>query len=295
MECRLMRVCLALLFGLLVAAPGAAQAGMPVTVKEKCAVGGESFDYTTTASYSTFGARPDGKPYGSWTFPLALPVCPTNGLVMYREFSEDEIARLPDLLASPEFVALRPAETPYYRAAWLAKALDPKAADRPWLLLDASWEADTDPVRKARYQAEFIAAATSAPAEPASLEWLALQARAINAQRELSRFDEAAAALKALPRDALTATSAAGDPAVAEQDDRQRAAWRQIIADLERTIARRDPSSEPLDMIPKNVAAAICVGVVDDRPPRDDPYCQSPALADLIRQFRGRKAATKRP
>jgi len=51
-----------------------AQAGMPYPEKMKCAVGGESFTHIGTMSYSTWGSRPDGKPYGSWRFPIELPV-----------------------------------------------------------------------------------------------------------------------------------------------------------------------------------------------------------------------------
>lgn len=285
----MMRPTLWTALALLIAVPCAAQAGMAMKVKETCAVGGERFTYITTPSYTIFGQRPDGKPYGSWTFPMALPVCPKNGLVMYREFSKDELARLPALIASAEYVALRPAETPYYRAAWLARALDPKANDHAWLLLSASWEADEEPAKKARYQAEFVAAAEAAPAKPDDLSWFALQVRAINARRELGRFDEAAAALKALPRDALearpTKTSEASD---AERDEENRQGWRKAVADLERAIARRDASSEPLDMIPKDLAAAYCVGVPDHMPRREDPYCASPELADAIKSFRER-------
>lgn len=50
-----------------------AAAGIPVRQRMTCPIGGEAFTYNTTASYTTFGSRPDGKPYGSWIFPLALP------------------------------------------------------------------------------------------------------------------------------------------------------------------------------------------------------------------------------
>ena len=279
---------------LLIAAPGAAQAGMPMKVKETCAVGGERFTYITTPSYTTFGARPDGKPYGSWTFPMELPVCPKNGLVMYREFSKDELARLPALIASPEYVALRPSETPYYRAAWLARALDPKTDDHAWLLLSASWEADGEPAKKTRYQVQFVVAAEAVPARPEALEWLAMQVRAINARRELGRFDEAAEALKGLPRDALVARPAKTSDE-SDRDEENRQGWRGAIAQLERAIARRDAASEPLDMIPLEVAASYCLGVPDEQPPRSDPHCTDPALAAKVAEFRKHRADAGEP
>lgn len=279
-----MRSILGSALALLIAAPGAAQAGMPMKVKEKCAVGGERFTYTTTPSYTTWGARPDGKPYGSWTFPMELPVCPKNGLVMYREFSKGELARLPALLATPEFIDLRPAETPYYRAAWLAKALDPSSTDHAWLLLSASWEADADAVRKARYQSEFAAAAAAAPARPQEIGWFALQVRAANALRELGRFDDASVALDALPRDVVAPKSSADSDTINDAEA-NKLGWRTMVEQLERLVARRDASSEPLDAIPEDIASAYCVGG-EDLPKRDDPYCGDAKLAEPIARLR---------
>ena len=51
------------LFVLLLATGTAAVAGFPVTEERTCPIGGERFSFTTTASYSTWGARPDGKPF----------------------------------------------------------------------------------------------------------------------------------------------------------------------------------------------------------------------------------------
>eukprot|EP01041_Mallomonas_annulata_P020906 gene20906-40825_t len=115
---------------------GHAVAGTPVAEKQVCPVGGERFTHQTTASYTTFGQRPDGKPYGSWVFPVTPPQCPKNGLVMYRAFAKAELARLPVLLADPVFVELRQTQTPYYRAAWLEHQLQPRSPATAWLLLN---------------------------------------------------------------------------------------------------------------------------------------------------------------
>ena len=73
------------------ASAGSALAATPYQADAVCPVGGEKFKYTSTGSWSTWGERPDGKPYGSWIFPSPLPECPGNKLVMYREFSPVEI------------------------------------------------------------------------------------------------------------------------------------------------------------------------------------------------------------
>lgn len=276
-------------FGLAAAlAAGEAQAGFPVTVKEKCAVGGERFTYVTTGSYSTFGARPDGKPYGSWEFPLALPECPGNGLVMYREFTADEKTRLKPLLASDDYRALRRGETPYYRAAWLERALVPGSADAPWLLLQASWQADGDPARKARYQREFVeaVAARARPEGGDDLDWLALQARAVNAGRELGEFDQAMAQLKAL----LTASL---DVVVPEETAnnyeavdaaRNRRGWLEYLARLEAVIARRDASSEPLDMLPPEMVADRCLEMGDQA--AAVPVCAAGEVPEIMAEMK---------
>lgn len=247
-------------------------AGTPVSQQMTCPVGGERFIHQTTASYTTFGQRPDGKPYGSWRFPLALPECPKSGLVMYRAFTRDERARLPALLADPVFVDLRRDQTAYYRAAWLEHALQPRSSVTAWLLLNASWEADDDSLRKARYQDEFVDAVTILGPDAAPMERFDLQVRAANALRELGRFDQAAAALKAVPRQALD-----GDP--------DRPVWTAFLNGMDRAIARADRSPEPLDLIPARIAAEYCLG--DERAPaRNDPWCRDPAMAEPLKQRR---------
>lgn len=257
-----------------------ALAGTPVSEQVTCALGGERFTHQTTAAYTTFGQRPDGKPYGSWRFPLALPECPKSGLVMYRAFTKDERARLPALLADPVFVDLRRGQTPYYRAAWLEHALQPRSSVTAWLLLNASWEADDESLRKARYQDEFIDAVAVLGPDAAPRERFALQVRAANALRELGRFDAAGAALKAVPRDPL-------------DTDASSPAWTAFLDGLDRAITRSDRTSEPLDMIPAPIAAGYCLGDASVQP-RLDPYCRDPKMAEpiqAVRNARGGHAA----
>lgn len=269
--------------GLTLAFSSEALAGTPFPVREKCAVGGERFTYISTASYTIFGLRPDGRPYASWTFPLALPVCPKNGLVMYRDFTKDELVRLPALLTSPDFQTIRASDTPYYRAAWLQHALGGDAESQAWLLLYAVWESDDAPERQARYAAAFTEAASKVPQRANDLEWLALQIRAVNALRELGRFDEAAKTLVALPRDALTAPSTPPpNPTDAPEDDAERRAyWRDFMDKMAIVIARGDLSKEPLDLLSTDTAAGLCLGS-DGVPPRTDAQCSMPPLAEAV-------------
>ncbi|MFP5296992.1 MAG: hypothetical protein ACLGG3_06675, partial [Alphaproteobacteria bacterium] len=64
-----------ILAALAAAATGAAapaSAATPLTQTMTCPIGGASFTHITTGSDSVSGERPDGKPYGSGTFPAAL-------------------------------------------------------------------------------------------------------------------------------------------------------------------------------------------------------------------------------
>jgi len=90
---------------------------------------------------------------------------------MYREFTKDEIARLKPLIESPEYRAMVPRDTPYFRAAWLEHALKPDSDSLPWMTLSASWEADGTPALKASYQRSFIDLAASTRPAPEELNW----------------------------------------------------------------------------------------------------------------------------
>lgn len=267
---------------------GAASAGAPYPVKMKCPVGGESFTFTATMSYSTWGHRPDGKPYGSWEFPQPVPECPGNRLVMFTEFSKAQIKALEPLLSSPEYKALAD-ETTYYRMAWLAKALDLPNTPTPWLLLQASWQADGDAERKARYQREFVAAADAEPVKVGDLGWLSTQARAVNAERELGAFDAALARIKRIRE---PAAPAAPQPNEDGQAAAERGGLMTFLELEEGAIARRDVSAEPLDLITPRIAAQKCIAMEDGGQAVSD-LCKVPTLADMIKRERGAGAASK--
>jgi hypothetical protein len=161
-----------------------------------CPVGGETFSAWQPAVYSTYGQRPDGKPFSYLPFPFPIPECPTNKLLVFDLFSEVELARLPNLIGSPEYRGMTGIETPYYRAAWLATRLGRFEPEALGLLLFAIWE--LTPEAKAsrpgadsrfeRYQAEFVARVERLPSSVAPHQRLALEARAVNALRQMGRF-----------------------------------------------------------------------------------------------------------
>lgn len=283
-----------LLLSLILAVPAAyAQhfpphyAGRPTT----CPVGGEKFDAPSLMHYSTYGALPDGEPVGSIEFPILMPECPANGLTIYREFTPDQLAKLGPLLASDAYKALRGTETSYYRAHWLAKALSEQET-AAWLLLRAGWEAkkpDPASARARRYGEEFAALVkTLAPPEDA-LGWVVLRLRAVNALRELGRFDEAEMARAAIvvPPDSDGA------------DDRarkNREYWAEFTKKLAAPIARRDISRTPIDLLGEREAAGRCLSKEfavkwkrhEPTPltPFEVEYCASPAMAKPVAEMR---------
>jgi hypothetical protein len=234
---------------LALALPVAGDAGVPMSQRATCPIGGRSFEYVTAASYTTWGARPDGRPFASWEFLLALPECPDNGLVMYRAFSEEEVARLRPLVASPEYQALRRSgDTSYYRASWLMERMGAPATHSLWALVQASWQAEADPALRRRYLEELVRRG-SALGEPRDLEAVAVRARVANALRELGRFEEAAAMIAATPVETLAPDS---------ETVRATADWRGHYRRLGIVVARRDASIEPIDMIPRREAQRRC-------------------------------------
>ena len=229
----------------------AAPAARPAPVTIACPVGGKEFEFQPPGRAPVAGSRPDGKPYSAAAAPAPLPECPDNGLVLFKEYSAEEAARLEPLIASDAYKALLKADTSYYRAQWLMREMGAEPQDYLFVLLQAAWQADRKPELRARYLAQFADETAKLEAKPDDLNWLGMEGRAVNALRELGRFDEAAARLDKLPLEAL----AVRDP---KKPDKARQAWRDYFALLRAAIERKDASSEPADMIPSRIAARRC-------------------------------------
>jgi hypothetical protein len=243
--------------------PQPAAAATP-TVKRTmtCPVGGESFDYQQPVSSAALGMRPDGKPYGTSAAPAPLPECAGNGLVLYKDYTADEAKTLAPLVASDDYQALRKTDTQYYRAYWLMRQMGVGPEDYLWALLQASWEAESRPELRARYLAELAEASAKVPPNPADMDWIGMEGRAIDALRELGRFDEAAARLAKVPLAKLDVPpvlegAGASEKAVAEAKVKR--GWLTFFAQLKAAIARKDASIEPFDMIPRSVALDYCI------------------------------------
>ena len=260
------------------AAPGAA-APAPQTMT--CPIGGGSFTFTPGEPGAPIGTRPDGKPYGASAFPSPLPECPDNGLVLYKEYTPEEVAKLEPIVASDAYQALRTSDTSYYRAYRLMKDMGLGPEDYLWVLLQASWQADGEPALKTRYLTELVEGSAAAEAKPDDINWIGMEARSANALRELGRFDEATARIDKIPTASLDVRVPLGqatDPAV--RDAKSRRAWLDYVTELRAVIARKDQSAEPFDLIPKAVALDRCLKTESAKLSAGDAaFCQRESAA----------------
>jgi hypothetical protein len=254
------------------------QSGTPYKQQVTCPIGGEKFQHTFTASHSTFGSRPDGKPYGSWIFPMPIPVCPSNKLPMYSEFSKEQITQLEPLVRSADFREIAAANTPYFTAAWLMQRSGEKPESVAWMVVQASWEADGNPAQKRRYQEDYVARLIALPKGDDLHDWLFYQIRAANGLRELGRFDETVVLVDRLAPHAQSALEAAKRKASADTTKRDREVESAdylvtYLAKLRATAASLNPAPEPVAMLPLRQARYICQDRIAGLNPQDRADC----------------------
>lgn len=231
--------------GLFAAIPVSASTFFDVT--KTCPVGGERFSFSELGSISTFGSFPDGMPFGSGYFPIGMPECPGNGLVMHREFTGAEIERLATLIAGPEYLAMRKSDNAYYRAYWLEKQLAPASDILIALLMRAGWDAKNRTPggeQALRYTGELVEAIKAEPSGETNANSVILQLRLANALRELKRFDEAATVLQAVRID----DSLPVEDETPEDAIKVRKWLSELKAGLSRATERGDASRQPSDM-----------------------------------------------
>jgi hypothetical protein len=254
-----------------------------------CPIGGVSFDYVVPVGAPPLGERPDGKPIGT-AAPTPLPECPTNGLVLYKDYTPAEVAKLEPLVASDTYQALRKHDTQYYRAYWLMKEMGVPGQLSLLVLLQAGWEADGKPELRARYLAEFAEASAKAEKRPDDLRWVGMEARAVNALRELGRFDEAKARLADIPLAPLDVKVPEGPPTDKKVGEaRVRRAWLAFLTAMGPAIERSDSTPEPFDLLPRSVALDRCLAAGAKLGAMQKAFCEKekPEL-ETLRQARAR-------
>lgn len=245
-----------------------------VEVKMVCPIGKEKFTAQEVMSNSSFGQRPDGKPFSP------LPVvpfaeCPSNGFPLFREeFSKEDLAVLEPVVASAAYQASRSSETQRYRVWMLQKALGEKPGGLASSLMVAGWETDEDAQRKARYQEQFVSAVDAIDRASDEEAWLWLNLRAGNALRELGKFSGAVARfdLVAANLDLLA-------------DVQLRADVGSFIALLKQLAVEENTASQPAGAVPDDVGAFRCVIDRSSLSASERTVCESEAMAATIMDF----------
>jgi hypothetical protein len=272
--------------------PAGAQTAAPAAPAVRtmtCPIGGGSFKFTAVAPPLVTGERPDGRPYGNVAFPLKLPECPDSGLVLYKEYDAGEVAKLEPLVAAEAYRALRKEDTQYYRAYWLMREMGEPPERYLWALLQASWEAEARPELRKRYLTELAESSAKVPPRPKDLGWIGMEGRAINALRELGRFDEAAARLDKVPLAGLGGPAAG---AAATGQAKARRGWLAFFTKIKPAIQRRDSSLEPLDLLPRSVAFGKCLAEAGKLDEAGRAFCDKESTA--IAAFRASRDKTRK-
>jgi len=140
-------------------------AGMMTDEEIICPVGGETFKVAGTASCSTMGRTLSLKPVTSCDFVTRLPVCPSNGLPVYRDFEDSDIKALESFMKTDAYSNLQ-SEQPYLRAYYIAKEVEPTDSQEPFFLLENGiWYGDKDTKLDTLYQSELDSINESLPEE----------------------------------------------------------------------------------------------------------------------------------
>src|SRR5690606_27678754 len=91
-------------------------------------------------SFTVFDRRLDFRPVGALISPPPIPVCDSNGFVLYQdEFTEAELTALRDLVTSEEFRHVREENGDWYVAGWLAERMGKPKSRTHYMYLYAAW------------------------------------------------------------------------------------------------------------------------------------------------------------
>lgn len=161
-------------------------------VELTCPIGGEKFKTVLAGSGYISGRFLDLKPFGPVAAPWPLAKCPSNGFVMYQsKYSESELERLEQFVASPAYQEIQAANTNYYLAATLQRHVEEPQEKFAQTLLQATWEARGEQYN--RYASEALEVYKALLSKPYSdkKKWMTDQMIAGELERRTRRFDDA--------------------------------------------------------------------------------------------------------
>ncbi len=162
-----------------------------------CPLGGEEFESLALGTHSTFGITLDWEPLSYLRFPLPIPVCPSNGFVVYkRDLSAERIARIAEIVSSESYQNIyAERHATFYLLAKLMEALGENHDNLWWYYRQATSEADlcSSPERYRRYAEDAIRTGeqTLASLDASEDEYWTLMIVIPNFYRRMGEFQKA--------------------------------------------------------------------------------------------------------
>lgn len=111
----------------------------------KCPLGGEKFTALQLGTHSTFGVNLDWEPQSYLQFPVAIPICPSNGFIVDKaDLKPDEVAQRKVFIESDTYQQLyKQKHASFFLYGKLVEALNAENKnDLWWYYLEATWEAN---------------------------------------------------------------------------------------------------------------------------------------------------------
>jgi len=171
-------------------------------VENTCPLNGLKFTQLLPASGTSFGMMLDFRPIGPISSPWTQAECPEDGLVLYKEFTPEEVRVLAEYVPATEYQTLRK-HAQYWRIAHLQKTLGDPLEERASVLIQATWEAATpqqyEEYAKASLEAYQELVATQ---KDNSSEFVTSQLIIGELHRRLSSFDTAKSVFTQLQKNA---------------------------------------------------------------------------------------------
>lgn len=175
---------------LLALAPAASLAMMIFDEELTCPIDGEKFTQSRVGSGTSFGSYLDSRPYGPIPAPWPMAKCPATGFVIFSEtLTPQELGQLRPVVQSAEYQQLQEQHTNYFLAAHLMQVLGRADREIAYMLVQASWEAET-PQLAATYREAALSHYVSsfAFADPQAEAWVSDQMIAGELERRLGDF-----------------------------------------------------------------------------------------------------------
>lgn len=185
---------------LLLAASASAWAHTAQEMAFTCPIGGEKFSQIMDTSGTSIGMMTDMRPVGQIAAPSALPQCPKNKFVMFKDkFSPAELAKFTRVVNSAEYQQIA-AQSPSYFAWGRMMELAGENQDAQQMMnifLKASWQSESQESfsKTLEYADKVLANKTISSKDAINAQFLRGEML-----RKLGRFDEAKRVFTALQK-----------------------------------------------------------------------------------------------